>query len=194
MPAEIIVHIDAGDNETAPVLLTQFPQVKLLFANTRQGPGGGRNRLISNSSHEIIISLDDDSFPIDRDFFSCVHQVIVDHPKAGIIAMTVINDGDTIVQRDALCMQAADFQGCACAYRRSMFIKTTGYIPLHPAYGMEETDVALQFLDAGFGIVRDFNLRIRHAHDNSRGRERAVIAGHIANTALLVFLRYPFRW
>lgn len=192
-PAEIIVHADANDPETAPAVTAHFPDVRLLSAETRQGPGGARNRLLRESRHEIVVSLDDDSYPLDGDFFVAVLQAFDEHPKAGVLAMTIIHDDEPEVPRAPTHRPVADFVGCGCAYRRSAFLGTSGYLPLHPAYGMEEADVALQLLDRGWQILECRDLRIRHATNRDHQTSREIVAAHVRNTALLAFLRYPPR-
>lgn len=190
-PDEIIVHADANDTETAPAVAARFPEVRVLTAETRQGPGGARNRLLRESRHEIVVSLDDDSYPLDRDFFATVLRAFDTHPKAGVLAMTIIHDDEAEIPRQNTTRQVADFVGCGCAYRRSAFLETAGYLPLHPAYGMEEADVALQMLDRGWQIIELGDLRIRHATNRDHQTSRQIVAAHVRNTALLAFLRYP---
>ncbi|MEM9902027.1 MAG: glycosyltransferase family 2 protein [Pseudomonadota bacterium] len=191
---EVLVHVDAGDADTAPMLATEFPQVRCLQAEVSQGPGGARNRLLREARHEIVVSLDDDSYPMDPDFFARVLVGFAAHPEAGVLAMTIVHDGEAAPKIHARAEEVADFVGCGCAYRQAAFLDTQGYVPLHPAYGMEEADLALQLIDRGWKIVHRHDLRIRHATDRSHQTATPVVAAHIRNTALLAFLRYPPRY
>lgn len=193
-PAEVIVHVDAGDAETAIAIRGRFPAVRVLLADTPQGPGGGRNRLLQAAEHEIVVSLDDDSFPVDTDFFTAVGAAFAARPQAGILAMQIIHDHEPMIHRSPGASEVADFVGCGCAYRRSAFLATQGYLPLHPAYGMEEADLALQIVDAGWRIVHINDLRVRHATDRSHQAKPEVVAAHLSNTLLLAYLRYPLRY
>ena len=75
--------------------------------------------------------------------------------------------------------------------RRDAFLVTRGYLPLHHAYGMEEADLALQFLDAGRELLYAPALRVYHDTRLEHHASEAVNAAHIRNTALLAYLRYP---
>lgn len=190
-PAEILVHVDAGDDETAPALRQHAPDVRLLASAAPQGPGGARNRLIGEARHEIVVSLDDDSYPLDGDFFAAVLAAFEAQSEAGVLAMSIIHDDEPMADRSEAVREVADFVGCGCAYRRAAFLETDGYLPLHPAYGMEEADLALQLIDRGWKIVHCPDLRIRHATDRAHQTAPAIVAAHVRNTALLAFLRYP---
>jgi hypothetical protein len=138
-----------------------------------------------------VVSFDDDSFPIDADFFSSVVSAVDRHPSAGVIAMNIIHDDELMMERLSYVHLTADFIGCGCIYRKSAFWAMRGYVPIQPAYGVEETDLALQIIDAGWDIIHDHRLRVRHATTRSNQANRTITAAHISNLALLGFLRYP---
>src|SRR6266487_4011454 len=72
-PREIIIHIDAGDAETAPMLDREFAGKATWFQSTStRGPGGGRNLLLQRAQCPLVASFDDDSYPIDEDYFARV--------------------------------------------------------------------------------------------------------------------------
>lgn len=190
-PDEIIVHVDGGDSHTAETVRSAFSQVRILESTKTLGPGGSRNRLLQAARNEIIVSLDDDSFPLDEDFFNAVSAAMEDHPKAGVIAMSIIHDDDELTERSKEARDVAHFVGCGCAYRRSAFLETIGYAPVQPAYGVEEADLALQLLDRGWSVIHDKNLRVRHATSRAHQESAGITAAHISNIALLAFLRYP---
>src|SRR5256885_4776766 len=88
-PAEIIVHIDAGDSETEPWLRTAFPSVRVLSSKNRMGPGGGRNKLVAAARHDIVASFDDDSYPMDSDYFARLCEVFARRPDAAVVASQI---------------------------------------------------------------------------------------------------------
>lgn len=193
-PAEVLVHVDAGDNETAPWLRQNAPEVQVLESGERRGPGGGRNRLMAASTQPYVASLDDDSYPLDADYFARVVRGFDRHPGAGMLAAVVTHRGVEAPAAEDRAEEVVNFMGCGCAYRRTAWDQTDGYLPRSVPYGMEETDLGLQLLDRGWKIMKDRRLRIRHDTDLSHHADPRQTAGTVANTALLPYIRYPVRY
>ena len=191
LPAEIIVHLDDGATIAAAEIKELFPAVRVLESDTCVGPGGARNKMIAAANTQWVASFDDDSYPEDREYFAALEEVVANYPEAAIIAASARIRG----QDPRPCSQdarwVARFIGCACAYRRSDFMASTGYVPLPVAYGMEESDLALRYHAAGKRILRTDVLRV--FHDTALCHESGCkcVSYWTANIALLAFLRYP---
>jgi len=190
-PDEIIVHVDGNQTECEKAIQSAFPDVKLLRSETSIGPGGGRNKLIQASQNEIVASFDDDSYPIDADYFARVQILFDKFPDASILCAAVYHQGESIEPDSKLAMWVADFIGCGCIYRRTMFLAKAGYVPLTVAYGMEEVDMALRLHEQGGKVLKSPWLRVFHDTDLKRHADPCITAGSIANLALLAYLRYP---
>src|SRR5688572_28262369 len=190
-PDEILVHVDEGRIECVKAIGSTFPQIRMLTSSERVGPGGGRNKLVAAASHEFVASFDDDSYPIDSDYFARVLQLFDRFPDASIICASLYHAGEAIGLDERDAQWTADFSGGACVYRRDAFITAGGYVPLPVAYGMEETDLALRLHSRGGKILSSLWLRVFHDTDLQRHAEPHVTAGSIANLALLAYLRYP---
>lgn len=190
-PDEILVHVDGNQRECANAIAIAFPQIRMLVSSDRVGPGGGRNELIAAASHEFVASFDDDSYPIDSDYFARVRQLFDRFPDASIICASLYHAGEAISLDERKAQWTADFSGGACVFRRDAFLEAGGYVPLPVAYGMEETDLALRLHARGGRILSSSWLRVFHDTDLKRHAEPHVTAGSIANLALLAYLRYP---
>jgi len=190
-PAEILVHVDGNQVQCAEAIRAAFPEVRVLLSAERVGPGGGRNKLMAAAKSDLVASFDDDSYPIDSDYFDRAAQLFNKQPDASVICAALYHRGETIAldARDA--QWTADFSGGACIYRRDVFLAAGGYVPLPVAYGMEEVDLALRLHSRGARILTSSWLRVFHDTDLRRHAEPPVTAGSIANLALLAYLRYP---
>lgn len=190
-PDEILVHVDGNRIECEKAIRVAFPQVKIVVSEERIGPGGGRNKLVAAASHGLVASFDDDSYPIDADYFARVAQLFDRFPEASIVCASLYHAGEAIALDERKAQWTADFSGGACVYRRDAFINAGGYVPLPIAYGMEEVDLALRLHSRGGKILTSSWLRVFHDTDLKRHAEPHVTAGSIANLALLAYLRYP---
>lgn len=190
-PAEILVHIDGGARDTAAAVQREFPDIHLLISDTNVGPGGGRNRLVAAAKSAVVCSFDDDSYPIDHDYFDRIQQVFSDYPDAWVVDARLFHLHQPIQPATATAAWAADFSGCSCAYRRTRYLQTGGYVPLPIAYGMEEVDFGLRVHALGGRVLRSGLLRILHHTDLSHHSDPAITSASIVNIALLAYLRYP---
>ena len=190
-PAEILVHVDGNRLRCAEAIRAAFPDVRVLVSDEQVGPGGGRNRLMAAATSELVASFDDDSYPIDSDYFARAVQLFDKHPNATVICAALYHRGETIALDAQRAQWTADFSGGACVYRRNAFIEAGGYVPLPVAYGMEEVDLALRLHSHGARVLTSSWLRVFHDTDLQRHNDASVTAGSIANLALLTYLRYP---
>lgn len=190
-PAEVLVHVDGNRVQCAEAIRAAFPDVRVLLSGEQVGPGGGRNKLMEAARSELVASFDDDSYPIDADYFSRAIQLFNQQPDASVICAALYHRGETIALDARNAQWTADFSGGACVYRRNVFLEAGGYVPLPVAYGMEEVDLALRLHSRGARILTSLWLRVFHDTDLQHHADSHVAAGSIANLALLAYLRYP---
>ncbi|HEX6044888.1 MAG TPA: glycosyltransferase [Pyrinomonadaceae bacterium] len=190
-PDEVLVHVDGNQTACEKAIRQAFPGVRIIMSSECVGPGGGRNKLVAAAQCEFVASFDDDSYPIDSDYFGRVLQLFKQFPEASIICAALYHAGEAIALDKRNAHWTADFSGGACVFRRQAFLDTGGYVPLAVAYGMEEVDLALRLHSRSGKILSSSWLRVFHDTDLRRHAEPHVTAGSIANLALLAYLRYP---
>src|ERR1039458_6891032 len=135
-PAEIIVHVDQSDGQLERELTNCFPSVRVCSSPRRIGPGGGRHRCLQAAAQPYFASFDDDSWPLDRDFFAEVVTLFERHPRAAGLAALVYFPDEAQPEREAGVATATDFAGCGCAVRVEAYRQTAGYIDRPWAYGI----------------------------------------------------------
>lgn len=192
-PAEVLVHVDGAAESCAGAIRSACPEVTVLVSDANVGPGGGRNRLIAQAAYPIVASFDDDSYPIDGDYFSRLCEVFDRFPGASVVDARIQHAGEPAAPATPAAAWVADFTGCGCAYRRDHFLETGGYLPLPAAYFMEEVDLALRLHARGRRVLRTPWLRVFHDTDLARHGDPRVTAASVRNIALLTYLRYPVR-
>ena len=190
-PTEILVHVDANQISCENAIRDAFPSVCVLRSEQQVGPGGGRNKLVEAAQCELVASFDDDSYPIDSDYFARALWIFEKFPEASLICAALYHVGESIELDEKSAQWTADFLGAACVYRRKAFLGAGGYVPLPVAYGMEEVDLAIRLHSQGGKILTTRWLRVFHNTDLKHHGDPRVTAGSIANLALLAYLRYP---
>ena len=190
-PAEILVHVDAGGDDCAKAVRVRFPHITVIESRARVGPGGARNRLIREARHELVASFDDDSYPMDNDFFARAATFFRRYPDTALVTGVIFHPDEDVVAAEAVSSPTASFGSGGSVFRRSAFLEAGGFVPLPIAYGMEEEDLALRLIESGRELRYTPWLRVYHDADRSRHGAVDVNAAVIANIALLAFLRYP---
>ena len=190
-PDELLIYVDGNSADIVGAVHAAHPSARILGAEQRVGPGGGRNVMIAAASQPLVASFDDDSRPIDRDYFARVESVFAQVPEASVVGAHVYHQHETVLPDARTAQWVADFSGGACAYRREHFLRTGGYVPLEAAYGMEEVDMALRLHALGLRILQTPWLRVFHDTDLARHADPVVTAASVSNIALLTYLRYP---
>lgn len=191
-PQEVLVHVDGNEPALVNAIRAAQADARIFGGERRIGPGGSRNLMIAAASHPIVTSFDDDSWPIDHDYFARVAEVFARVPEASVVGGHVYHRHETVGADAKTAAWVADFSGGACAYRREHFLATGGYVPLETAYGMEEVDLALRLHAQGRRVLQTSWLRVFHDTDLARHADPTVTAASVANLALLTYLRYPW--
>jgi len=190
-PDEILVHVDANQVECEKAIRNAFEGIRIVRSEQQVGPGGGRNKLVNATQFEFVASFDDDSYPIDSDYFERALRMFERFPDASVVCAAIYQSGEPIELAERSAQWTADFLGAACIYRRQAFLDAGGYVPLPVAYGMEEVDLAIRLHSQGGRILTTRWLRVFHDSDLKHHGDPQVTAGSIANLALLAYLRYP---
>jgi GT2 family glycosyltransferase len=191
LPAEIWVHIDRSDGLLERDLKDRFPGVHVLTSADRLGPGGGRHRCLSLCGTPYAVSLDDDSWPADRDFFAAIEPLFAEYPRAAIFGASIWHRSEAPKVRNRLVRRGASYVGCGHAIRVAAYRDVRGYLARPTAYGMEESDVGLQLFAKGWHVYSAGVLRVYHDTDRAHHNAAEITASTITNLALLAFLHYP---
>lgn len=190
-PAEVIVHIDACDGSLEQRIRETFSQVRILSSQNRIGPGGGRDRCLRAASQPYFASFDDDSWPLNADYFA---RVVTHFSQATDLAglAACISLGNQIAPpASPITKRVQDYPGCGHALRVDAYRNISGYVDRPVAYGLEEVDVALQLHAAGLRLLNCGDLRVFHDTELVYQPRPEITAASIENAALLAWLRYP---
>jgi GT2 family glycosyltransferase len=189
--AEIWVHVDLGDGAIEREVNRRFPNVRVLTSPIRLGPGGGRHRCLLACNTPYAVSFDDDSYPVDPDFFSQVEQLFSRHSRAAIFGASIWHRHESEKARTESLILRPCYIGCGYAVRVAAYRQVRGFLPRRIAYGMEERDLSMQLFACGWQIYEAGELRVFHDTDLKHHRSPEVTSGVITNVGLCVFLNYP---
>jgi GT2 family glycosyltransferase len=190
-PSEIWVHVDQANGVLESELHRRFPGVGVLTSATRLGPGGGRHRCLLACSTPYAVSFDDDSYPVDADFFRHVEQLFLEHPNAAIFGASIWHRHEPERSRVESVSLSSSYIGCGFAIRLAAYHQVRGLLGRPVAYAMEETDLSIQLFATGWKIYEAGDLRVFHDTDLEHHESSEINAGVITNVGLFVFLHFP---
>lgn len=194
---EVILCADGCRDNTVEMLRCEFPQFRVISNQAPAGSVFSRARMLEAASGDIVLSLDDDSFPLKRDFFQKLETILLNHPEAAVVAFPEMCDGGTFEQehqsRRAAGHYVSAYANCAAAMRRAFYLEQPGFPPFF-THMYEEPDYALQCYAAGAAVWFEPTLSVRHRRSaaNRDPLERHWL--NARNELWSVWLRCPWPW
>ncbi len=164
-PSEIVV-VDNGSTDATLEVVSAFAlsrsDVVYRRLDRNVGPSVGRNLAFESAKGQILINLDDDSTLIGDDAPRLIVERFSRDPSIGVLAFKVIApSGDMRPKEFPTFDRSLDpdqefdttyFCGAGAALRRDVFEEVGGYLPQF-FIGLEELELSLRILDAGYRIV-----------------------------------------
>ncbi|MDB6118708.1 MAG: hypothetical protein JWO08_2489 [Verrucomicrobiaceae bacterium] len=189
LPQEVLLHLDGGWQPSHDFTSGAPVPVRLFHSAQNLGPGGGRHRLFHEAACDLIASFDDDSWPLDKDYFARALAVMEAFPNAALMSPAVYLQESPALRPQAEVMERVSFDGSASVTRRSHYLQLPGYVPVPNTYGVEEADLSLQAHAAGFQVLKCPWLRAWH--QRAQADYLHSVLPWIKNEVLLAYLRYP---
>ncbi|MEQ1747878.1 MAG: glycosyltransferase [Prosthecobacter sp.] len=194
---EIIVTADGCSDGTVAMIGSQFPHCSLLVNEPGQGSIYSRDQMLRMASGDLVVSLDDDSYPVDDDFFDKLNPLFAAHPEAAVITFPELRDDETFVPAFKSPQTPGHYVSAypngAAVMRRADYLKTSGF-PAFFSHAYEEPDYALQSYDHGKAVWFEPSLVIRH-HLSKTNRDN-LRTHHLnaRNELWSVWMRCPWPW
>ena len=156
-PDELLICADGCDDGTAQYVREHFPHAKLIEHAQPHGSIRSRIELMHTASSDIVISLDDDSYPSDSAFVALVRTLFAAKPHVAVASFPQRTDefpGTLSVQDFGRSRYVGNYVNAAAAFRRSVFLQLEGWPPeFEHAY--DESDYTLQCLASGYAVYYD---------------------------------------
>lgn len=180
-PDEIFVCVDGCTDDTSVMLETDFPRVNVLHNEVGKGSVASRDRMLHLVSGDWVLSLDDDSYPMDDHFFELVAGICSSHPESTVITFPEFRDDGYPSNRktpDSSGHYVSAYPNCAAFMKRDFYLRQAGF-PSFFFHMYEEPDYALQCYAAGASVWFEPTLVIRH---HFSGTNRNALKAHHLNS------------
>lgn len=147
---EIIVVDNASDDGTYAAVAEQYPEVKLFRTHRNLGCPPARNLAMGNARSRYIANLDDDG-AFEPDAVAEAMAVFADHPRAGVVMMNVVEEGQSRSPQQPDRSELHIFSG-GCNLIRAEVLERCGYFDDRIFRQGEEYGLSIRMFEHGFEI------------------------------------------
>jgi GT2 family glycosyltransferase len=193
-PLEILITVDGCTDDTVEVLKSELPNAKLILNETGRGSVLSRDRMMHEARGDLVLALDDDSYPEQLDCIARFVPIFEQRPQLAVMHFPQRTDEypETLTQPNFGPEHLTrSFANSGAVLRRSAYLQLPGFEPKF-FHMYEEPDYALQCVAAGYEVLFSPIATIRHHYS---GKVRSEIRNHhrhARNEMWSVLLRCPF--
>lgn len=195
-PEEILVCLDGCTDGTAGMLQRDHPAVRILTNPTSLGSIPSRHRLIREARSDLVLSLDDDSHPVQTHFLQTCTALFGEDKKLAVAWFPQRSEEfPESLQRTHFgpdCLTGS-YVSSGAMLRRSAYLLLPGYAFIF-GHAYEEPDYALQCIAAGWKVRQHTGLTIRHHYSPTNRNEQRIHHLHSRNECWSVLMRCPWPW
>ncbi len=164
-PDSVIICLDGCTDNSEKMLKDNFPKFQVIKNDSPQGSIASRDKAFSLVKTDFILSLDDDSYPLDSNFLAKIPELFAKYPEAGVITFPEIRNNNLPTSKNLSPSSQGcyirDFPLCAAILQRKLY----GTIAQYPAFfshAYAESDYSLQLYSAGYGVWFEPSYSFRH--------------------------------
>jgi GT2 family glycosyltransferase len=192
-PDEVAICADGCTDGTAEFIRASHPAFRLIEHAESRGSVPSRNEMMRTVTADVVVSLDDDSYPLDGDFVEKVRALFAANPRLAVASFPQRSDEfpASLEQTDFGHAHAiGSFANCAAAVRVPVFHELGGYVDFFQ-HAYEEPDFALRCVAAGHEVRFMPVTVIRHHSTPSQRSHIRLHQFHARNEIWSVLMRCP---
>jgi GT2 family glycosyltransferase len=172
-PVEIFITADGCTDGTVEFVRSDLPTARLIVNAVGRGSVASRDRMMREARGDLVLALDDDSYPERMDCLARLATLFMERPRLAVAHFPQHTDEypETLAQTDfGKPRLTRSFANSGACLRRSVYLQLPGFEPLF-FHMYEEPDYALQCVAGGYEIYYTGAIIIRH-HWSGQSRSR----------------------
>jgi len=193
-PLEILITADGCTDDTVKVVKSELPNAKLIVNETGRGSVVSRNKMVRDARGDLVLALDDDSYPEQLDCIAGFVPIFEQRPQLAVLHFPQRTDEypETLSQTDfGRARMTRWFANSGAVLRRSIYLQLPGFESRF-FHMYEEPDYVLQCVAAGYEVLFSPIVTIRHHYSGHVRSEMWNHHRHARNEIWSVLLRCPF--
>jgi len=192
-PLELLITADGCTDGTAEFVGSALPEAKLIVNDPPIGSVASRDRMMREARGDLILALDDDSYPEQLDCMTRIVPLFEQRPKLAVLHFPQRTDEypETLVQTKFGSEHLTrSFANSGAVLRRSTYLQLPGFESRF-FHMYEEPDYALQCVSAGYEVLFSPVITIRHHYSGQERNEMRVHHRHARNEFWSTLMRCP---
>jgi GT2 family glycosyltransferase len=193
-PLEVLITMDGCTDESVETMREGFPQAQFFVNRIVHGSVPSRDRMLREARGDLVLALDDDSYPEQVDCIARMIPFFEQQPKLAVLHFPQRTDEypETLVQTDFGSEHLTrSFANSGAVLRRSTYLQLPGFESRF-FHMYEEPDYALQCVAAGFDVLFSPIITIRHHYSGQARDEIRIHHRHARNELWSTLMRCPF--
>ncbi len=195
-PCEILVTLDGCSDDSAGMIAELHPKIKVFENKSREGSIPSRDRMLRQASGDLVLSLDDDSYPLKGDAIDLIILRFQEDSRLAVLWFPQRSEefSKSLYRKDfGPSLHTASFSSSGAVIRREVFLELGGY-PGFFGHAYEEPDFGLRCVAARWHVRYDTSLVVRHHYSGRNRNELRTHQLHSRNEQWSIWMRCPWPW
>jgi GT2 family glycosyltransferase len=192
-PVEVLITMDGCTDEIVEAVKTVLPHARLFVNRTGVGSVASRDRMMREAQGDLVLALDDDSYPEQLDCIARIVPLFEHRPRLAVLHFPQRTGeySETLTQTNFNSEHLTrSFANSGAALRRVTYLQLPGFEPRF--YHMyEEPDYGLQCVAAGCDVLFSPVVTIRHHYSGQTRDEIRIHQRHARNEFWSTLIRCP---
>ena len=198
-PLEILITADGCTDETihmlkAEMVKAEIKNLKVIVNEVGMGSVASRDRMMREARGDLVLALDDDSYPEQLDCIARFVPLFEKNPRLAVVHFPQHSDEypETLSQTDfGPARLTRSFTDSGAVLRRSTYLQLPGFEPRF-FHMYEEPDYALQCVAGGYEVCYSPIITVRHHWSGQVRSELRNHHRHCRNEFWSLLMRCPF--
>ena len=192
-PDEILITTDGCIDGTEEFVRSELPTANLIVNNRVIGSVASRDRMMREARGDLVLALDDDSYPEELDCISRIVPFFEQRPRLAVLNFPQRTDEyfETLTQTNFGSEHLTrSFANSGAALRRATYLLLAGFESRF-FHMYEEPDYGLQCVAAGYDVLCSPVVTIRHHYSGQARDEIRIHHRHARNEFWSTLIRCP---
>ena len=192
-PLEVLITMDGCTEEMVAAVKAELPTTRLFVNQIGLGSVASRDRMMREARGDLVLALDDDSYPEQLDCIVRIVPLFEQRPKLAVLHFSQRTDEypETLAQTNFGPEHLTrSFANSGAVLRRSTYLQLPGFESRF-FHMYEEPDYGLQCVAAGYDVLFSPVITIRHHYFGETRDEIRIHHRHARNELWSTVMRCP---